>query len=322
MVSPGPSAEEQLPRDPAPGEAPTLRLERRAYSRDARPSGMAELSFALRAVAAGAAALDAIAPNLTTELMLRHFLRPRRKPDSDYRERLPSGAVRLTIPHNELSLTGWEWGTQGPKVLLIHGWEDNSGSMLGFVAPLRSLGFRVTVVDIPGHGLSRGKGTHLVDAGLALANTVRQVGPVTSIIAHSFGAAAVCRMLAAHPIPRPQRMAFIAPMQGLEQHLGVFAEIARLSSPRADRLKARVQRLIDAPIESICSLRALKHCDIPGLVIHDLHDPVIPHNVGARLATEWRDARFVSTANLGHRRILRCPRVLDEILDHHASLGE
>ncbi|EED35017.1 conserved hypothetical protein [Luminiphilus syltensis NOR5-1B] len=312
-------ARRETPAEPKTEAPPELRLERRAYERDVHRTGMAELSPVLKLVAASAAALDAFAPTIATELMLRHFTRPRRKPRGDYFQSMPAGAVRLAIAHEDIELVGWEWGSVGPKVLLVHGWEDNSGSMLGFVTPLLSLGYRVAVVDMPGHGLSPMRGTHLVDASIALAATVRELGPIESIIAHSFGAAAVCRMVAEQPQLMPRRMALISPMQNFAQHLSIFADIARLSKSRVDRLRDRVERMIDGPVDAVCSMPAIRSLDLPGLVIHDLHDPVIAHSVGARLAEEWRGARFVSTANLGHRRILRCPRVLEELMRHHRA---
>ncbi|MEE4279928.1 MAG: alpha/beta fold hydrolase [Halieaceae bacterium] len=286
-----------------------------------RRGGMARLSPVLRAVAAGAAALDAIAPTLSTELMLRHFTRPRRKPGGDYREQLPDGCQRIELDHDGDTLTGWVWGagTSGPSALLVHGWEDHSGSMLSFVQPLRRLGYVVYALDAPGHGLSPRVATHLLDTSIALERMVGAFGPFASIVAHSYGAAATCLMIERNPALTPERLSLIAPMQDLDQHLQVFADIALLSPARAARLRDRVEMLIGRPTREICALRAAGRIRVPSLVIHDAHDPVIPVSSGVSIARQLPGARFFPTARLGHRRVLKCQNVLGEILRHHRA---
>ncbi|HKK23894.1 MAG TPA: alpha/beta fold hydrolase [Pseudohaliea sp.] len=280
---------------------------------------MARLAPHLKAVALGARTLDALAPDLATRIMLRHFTRPRRKPGADYRQQLPAGARRLTLDHNGSELAAWCWGERGPSVLLVHGWEDHTGSMLPFVEPLRALGFRVFTLDAPGHGLSQRASTHLLDSSRALECMVLAHGPFDSIVAHSFGATAACLMLSRLPEVQPARMTLLAPMRDMEQHLQVFADIALLSPARADRLRRLVTRTIGMAPGRVCAAEALSGLAMPGLIIHDRHDPVIPHDAGMTLAESWRGATLISTSNLGHRRVLRCPRVLEEVLRLHTD---
>ncbi|MFL5391843.1 MAG: alpha/beta fold hydrolase, partial [Myxococcales bacterium] len=51
------------------------------------------------------------------------------------------------------------------------------------------------------------------------------------------------------------------------------------------------------------------------LVLHDLDDREVPFAQGEALASAWPGARLRSLRNLGHRRMLREPFVLDEIVD-------
>jgi pimeloyl-ACP methyl ester carboxylesterase len=284
----------------------------------ASKGGMARLSPVLKAVALGASALDALAPTLATHLMLRHFTRPRVKRGADYRPQLPQGARRLAVPHGDRDLAVWRWGDRGPAVLLVHGWEDNSGSMLPFVEPLRRLGYQVFAVDAPGHGLSGAGSTHLLDCSDALGRVVAAFGPFNSIVAHSFGATAVCHLLSR--VRRcwfPDRMVLLSPMRDMEQHLQVFADIALLSPDRAERLRQLAAGIVGCRLDRISSYEVLPELSIPGLVIHDRHDPVIPHAVGESIARVWQGARLVSTRRLGHRRILKCPNVMQQIIQLH-----
>ncbi|MDP5070065.1 MAG: alpha/beta hydrolase [Congregibacter sp.] len=280
---------------------------------------MAQLTPALKAVALGARTLDAMAPDLTTRLMMRHFMRPRSKPGSDYRSLLPTGAQRLSVRYRANDLTLWCWGKSGPSVLLVHGWEDHSGSMLPFVEPLLALGYKVFTLDAPGHGLSQRSATHLLDCSQALEQVAFEYGPFQSIVAHSFGATAVCLMLSRSQDWHPKHLTLVSPMRDMEQHLQVFADIALLSAERADRLRQRVSKAVGCSLDRLSAFDVLGELAMPGLVIHDRHDPVIPHAVGESVAACWQGSRFVSTSHLGHRRILRCPQVLAEVLALHQN---
>jgi pimeloyl-ACP methyl ester carboxylesterase len=285
---------------------------------EAGKGGMARLSPRLKAVALGASALDALAPSLATHLMLRHFTRPRVKRGADYRSQLPPGAQRLAVRHGDRDLALWRWGDRGSAVLLVHGWEDNTGSMLPFVEPLRRLGYQVFAMDAPGHGLSPKGSTHLLDCSDALGRVLATFGPFKSIVAHSFGATAVCHLLSR--VRRcwfPDRMVLLSPMRDMEQHLQVFADIALLSPDRADRLRQLAAGVVGCRLDRISSYEVLPELTIPGLVVHDRHDPVIPHAVGESIARIWQGARLVSTRRLGHRRILKCPEVMEQIIQLH-----
>ena len=284
------------------------------------PAGkVAKLSPALKAFTWTMRGLDRIAPRLTTELMLRYFVRPRRRRNSDYQRCLPTGADRLAVEHRGQILTGWRWGDTGPAVLLVHGWEDHCGAMLSLVQPLRERGYRVFALDAPGHGLSPNLDTHLLDTGEALAALMQQVGRFQAIIAHSYGAAATAVLLERQPQWTPDHLTLVSPMQDIRQHLAIFAGIAGLSLPGWNRLQHRVAALLGRELDEISTLQAASRLRLPGLVIHDREDPLIPYAVSARIAERWRGSELLATQGLGHRRALSCPDVLGAILEHLES---
>ena len=281
------------------------------------PAGkVARLSPVLKAFAWSMRGLDRIAPRLTTELMLKHFIGPRRRRNSDYRRFLPAGAQRLAVDHRGRTLTGWRWGETGPAVLLVHGWEDHCGAMLSLVQPLHERGFRVFALDAPGHGLSPDMDTHLLDTGAALAALMEQVGRFQAIIAHSYGAAATSILLDRQPQWTPDHLTLVSPMQDIGQHLGIFAGIAGLSLAGWNRLRHRVAELLGQSLDEVSTLKVACRLRIPGLIIHDREDPLIPYAVSARVAERWQAADLLATQGLGHRRTLGCPDVVGAILGH------
>mgnify|MGYP003786172511 CR=1 FL=1 len=53
----------------------------------------------------------------------------------------------------------------------------------------------------------------------------------------------------------------------------------------------------------------------PTLIVHDVNDMSIPVGDGPAIAAAWVGARLRTTAGLGHRRILRDPDVVAEVVD-------
>lgn len=278
-----------------------------------------QLSWQLKLFVAAMQAAERLAPAATTRLMLSKFVSPRRKPDCDYTSRLPAGARRVVVDHNQTALTAWAWGETGPALLVVHGWESHTGRMLPLIKPLVEQGYRVVALDAPGHGMSPAAQTDLLDVSYAVEAALAQHGPFDGVISHSFGAAATAVALARAPHLALDKVVLLSPMRDLEQHVEIFAHIARLSPAAVERLKARIVERVGLPLAECGAVTAVRAFDRPGLVIHDRHDLLIPYAVGAAVAENWRGARFVGTDKLGHRRGLGNAAVIAHILDYLAG---
>jgi pimeloyl-ACP methyl ester carboxylesterase len=276
---------------------------------------VSQLSAKLKLTRTAVQALDVVAPRLSTQLVLSHFLNPRHKEQVDYTAQLPKDGERLEIFHNLMKLTGWAWGDTGPAVLLVHGWESHTGKMAGFVKPLLEHGFRVVAFDAPGHGMSPNTPTHLVDYAQAIQSVIEQQGPFYAIIAHSLGAAATTISLQDAPENMPQQLVLLSPMRDLQQQIDIFATVAGLSPKRKDRLNKAVVNHTGRSLDQCSSVNAVRQFNIPGLVIHDHDDVLIPWESGVTIAENWNGARFITTQKLGHRRGLRNQNVLHHVLN-------
>ena len=88
------------------------------------------------------------------------------------------------------------------------------------------------------------------------------------------------------------------------------------------RLVTRVERRIGAP---------MRHFDVPELgravampptlIVHDRDDVSTPVTDGAAIAAAWPGARLQVTSGLGHRRMLRDPDVVAEVVDFITAAG-
>ena len=198
----------------------------------------------------------------------------------------------------------YEWGENGPAVLLVHGWSGRGTQLGAFVQPLIDAGYRVKSFDLPAHGGSSGKQTHILAVATLIPQLVEYFGGVDSIITHSFGGA--CLALAIRQGLMVRRVVAISPPATTEYLLEKFAETLNLTSKTVDYMIRRLENGFGRQIwGQISVLENVRKLNTPALIIHDNDDLDVACEQGKQVADAWPGARFVKTTGLGHRRILR-----------------
>lgn len=275
----------------------------------------------LRLARAALQAAYLVSDGLGVSLAERMFTSPRRYPRPQ-REKLTlatgrpfSVEVRLRSPRwgdRTVDVAAWRWGL-GPTVLLVHGWEGRGSQLGAFVHPLVAAGMSVVAFDLPGHGDSPGGRTYLTDMADAVIDVAASIGPIHATIAHSFGAAAV---LLAHGRGHLDvgRNVMIAPNALLEDSVRRFARFVGLDDGDGAGLIAQLGASTGVPLATLAIDQLAAHRDAGLLVIHDRDDGEVPLAHGEALAATWPGARLRVTEGLGHRRILRDPDVIAEVV--------
>ncbi|MET7418873.1 alpha/beta fold hydrolase [Dactylosporangium sp. NPDC005555] len=219
-------------------------------------------------------------------------------------------------------IAGATWG-EGPNIYLLHGWAGHRGQLEPFVPGLVDRGYRVIAFDAPSHGASGPGGfgprsSSIPEFAAALHAVVAEHGPADGIVAHSLGsvaaAVALCDGLMA------QKVAMVAPMASPASYARHFARVLGFGERTLTRLTRRVERRVGAPMH---------HFDVPAigaavlmpptLIVHDRGDRSVPVADGIAIAEAWPSARLHVTTGLGHRRLLREPAVVAEVVNFLAA---
>lgn len=297
--------QETIHRAPTAGERRTSRACDRSRAGSRAAPGPVRAAFRV---------LERAAPSLGAR-WAEHlwFALPRRQTLRDY----PSNGRDFAVTVAGGRVRGTEWGT-GPTVYLMHGWAGHRGHLAPFVAPLVQRGHRVVAFDAPSHGASE-PGRHgprsssLPEFADALAAVVADRGPAHAIVAHSMGAAAAA-VAVADGTPAG-RIAMLAPMASPRAYGLQFGAALGFGARTYERLMIRIERRVGTPLHRF-DVPALGQAGPmpPTLIIHDREDGLMPPTHGTAIASAWPGSRLRLTAGLGHRRLLRDPDVVTEVV--------
>jgi pimeloyl-ACP methyl ester carboxylesterase len=270
-------------------------------------------STTVRSASLALRVLGAASPDAAAVIADRMFATPRRFPRPAVEHGLVENGWPLEIPFRGRTLSAWEWGEAGPRVLLVHGWEGRAAQLGAMVAPLAERGFRVVGVDLPAHGESPGTTTSFTEIAAAVEATVDALGgPVHAIVAHSMGGAVTS--WAARERALAKRYVMISPPRRLADFAGTVATHLGLDPATRAAFEARVGRRLGVPLASVTVEGNVEHQRAPLLVLHDEEDREVPIGAGETVARCWPGAHLHRTRGLGHRRILRDPAGVEAVL--------
>ena len=228
------------------------------------------------------------------------------------------GGARFELAVDGRPVVGRVWG-QGEPVYLLHGWGGSGGQLGAFVAPLLAAGYRVVSFDAPSHGESAPgpggpRGSTLLEFAEALRVVVDRYGPARAVVAHSLGCSAVAAAL--RDGLAADRVVFLAPMADPRPYTHQFARRLGFGERVRVRMVERIERRVGVPMSHFdLPAMARQMTPPPLLVVHDRHDREIGWSGGRDVSRAWPAARLLLTSGLGHRRILRDPDVVAQVVE-------
>ena len=235
---------------------------------------------------------------------LKLFMTPRRLAPRDWEAALAQEGSPLTLANG---LVARSYG-DGPRVLLLHGWEGRGMNLGRFIAPLVASGYQAIALDGPAHGASPGEMTNPVDFARSLLVVGKEIGPLAGVIGHSMGAASTALALQQGLVA--QRVVLIAGPSSISGVLQRFARMARLPDPVAERFYQLAAEYVGIPSDSLEIAQVAAHLTTPALIVHDSADSNVPFADAEAIAASWPASRLYVTEGLGHQRILRDPGVI------------
>lgn len=279
------------------------------------------IPISVRAIRSWFSLLSIVAPRMAEWHATRIFFTPH------HRARRGPGAIGgeqgrpFTVSVDGKRVACWSFG-RGPAVLMVHGWGGSSRDWEELAPRIVSAGYRVILFDGPAHGVSGGKTTTLPEMARTIHAIADEVAlgpdgryePLEAVIAHSFGGAAA--VLAARDGLQVRDLVLLAPVAVPMSFVAEVADVLGLPEARRAGMIERIRVAAGGDLSRIDVVRAIGGSKLPGMVIHDRDDTRVAFDQGRAIADAWPRARFVTTAGLGHRGVLRSGEVLDLVVSH------
>jgi pimeloyl-ACP methyl ester carboxylesterase len=249
-------------------------------------------------------ALARVSPALAGKVAFKVFCTPRRQPVRAQDESFLATAQQAHMMVRQQKICYYSWPSSAPSahvILLLHGWESNSGRWRNYVKALHKSGFTVYAIDAPASGKSGGKQLNALLFSEAVATFTREVAAPYMVVGHSLGGAAAVFSSAMLDAPAPQKMVLLGVFAESTRVIHDFAALLALTDTVVEAIFKTVERRTGLPmqgysvVQKVATLR-----QVQGLVIHDTDDNVAPLAEGALIADSW-GADFIQTSGFGHR---------------------
>lgn len=251
--------------------------------------------------------VGAVAPGVAGRWAENIFCRPPRNEPRPPEEAFLATGTRHTVQSEEQDIAVWVW-SNGPVVVLAHGWGSRAGRFSALAQALVDSGFQVVLFDAPAHGASMGRLASLPQFSRALRVVGDAMGPVHGLVGHSLGGAAVS--LAMRNGLHARRAVLLAPPADVVLFSRAFAKHLRIP-PRAHNVMRRnLESRLQFRWEELHVPTLARGMTAPALIVHDRDDPDVPYAHGEEIAAAWPGAELLTTSGLGHRALLRDPDVI------------
>ncbi len=246
---------------------------------------------------------------------IKIFTTPYRKP-KPFEPEIFKKAERFNIMVDGFKIQGYRWQKEAKKkILIVHGFESRAYNFDRYVAPLLKKGYGVFAMDAKAHGFSEGKTITLPEYKAMLCELEKQFGAFDGYISHSFGGIAICLFEEMHNHPNA-KLVLIAPATETITAIKLFCAFLKLK----DKLRLAIHDYIFKKsgfrVEDFSIKRITPLLSNSILWIHDEDDDITPlADVTPIIESTQKNIQFVITRGLGHRRIYKDSKVVQQVID-------
>lgn len=261
--------------------------------------------------------LQHASPKKSAEIIWHYFTLPGRTKFSQPQLELLAEAEVIESNYRGNTIKAYRWGTEGPKVLLCHGWRSKTADFRRMITAFRKQGYVVEGVDMRAHGNSQGKHTALPEFRDVIKNHLVKHGPYEVVVGYSLGAIASGVVLSeVSQVLHPKHFFVLA---GPPYVRYFFKDMISDVGCNDTVYHAMCDMVADHYHQDVdyFDLRKkgdqLKHID--SHLAYCENDQMIPFEKGQELEKKWPHAAFVHAKGLGHYKIIANSSIIDYIIN-------
>jgi len=219
-----------------------------------------------------------------------------------------NSAKRSVLEVNGTPVSILTWG-QGPLILFIHGWSGRGTQVAPFLDGLISDGYSVISFDGPAHGETPGNKTNILEMSKVVLAINEKYGPFQAAITHSFAGMVIAYVMSKGF--QLQKVVSISPPDSMDTVTDIIRHALTIPDRAMKVMQDKANRFFGNGFsEKLSTTNNVKNLDTKALIIHDEDDDDVPWQSGQAVADAYKNAKFIRTRGLGHRRIIRDPDVV------------
>lgn len=253
-----------------------------------------------------------IFPSLSARLATKVLLNPFSKRDYNFKTNIQPETINLKIDMGNLVLHYFKGGDK--HIFLSHGWADSSARFTSVINELLSQGFSVWSLDHIGHGKSEGNASHLFGYILGIEKSFSYIKSkgidIMGIVTHSMGGVAMLNMQ--KEFLKNKKMVLVSVPGNFFESMFEKVKQSGISKLVLENLLNTIGEKNNLDWKAFNPDLHKEKIANNFLFVHDVNDSVANYSEMRNLITS-RGAKLLSTSGLGHVRILRDKKVLEEI---------
>ena len=173
--------------------------------------------------------------------------------------------------------------------------------------------YTITGFNGVSHRGAEGKRTLMPEIASCIVQVAQHLGEVDLALAHSLGCGAT--MYAVQNLGAPiKRQVLIAPPGRISAMVGLFCDTIGFNRSVHARIVKNMKAKYGEDFDMFSPPELAPFNKIPALVFHDVDDRDTPISLGREVGEKMANGTYIETSGLGHRRILRDSKVIEQIM--------
>ena len=263
--------------------------------------------------------LDFIHPYLSMRFAAFFFSKPFRYKFLEHEVPVLIKAIKSSVKIKTLdkSILCYRWEGKGPKIILMHGWSGRATNFYKIIDELIKQDYDIYAFDAPAHGKSPGLSTNIPEFTLVLDYLVKLWGPFESMLGHSGGAFTSAYVCADHS--EIKKLILISPFDRAIDLFDKYYNLISLSETAQKLMLDYFSQKTNRKITEFSGAFSARSIEAKTLIIHDENDKEVDLSNSVTIKKNIKRGRLYITKGLGHRRILRDEKVIQEIISFLTS---
>ena len=260
--------------------------------------------------------LEKVAPKIAGRLGYYLFFRPMNTPLKEEEKALLKSAGQFKLNIDTRAMIGYSWGNESSNktAVFMHGWAGKAAQPYALINALAAEGYKVFAFDGPGHGASEGTRTHVFEFVEVMQQLQEKIGDIDVLIGHSFGSIASCNAL--KDGLRVKKYVSLSAPTIASDILKEFSKIVNCTRTTTKIMEDLVFEEISQEFHTVSiEYIAPQIPKVPMLIMHDKDDKRVGLFNSERMHDLLPHSEFVSTAGLGHNRIMNDEQVIERVLE-------